>query len=167
MAAGDVKLVFGSEAALTITLNELAESATRAVGRESSAVVVTGNTVIDELVGGIITTAASVTSGEVIEVWVWGQYEDTPAYPGGITGINADLEPATPKNAYMRLIATITIDSTSSKAYYFGPTGIAQYFGGVLPPRWGVWVTQSTDQNLHTSGNSIYHQPVYQNVAAS
>ena len=167
MAQGDIKLVFGTEAALTITLNSLPESATWVTGRESTAVAATGATVLDELIGGIITTAASVTVGQVIEIWVWGQYEGTPAYPGGITGLDAALTPATPKNAYMQLVATITIDSTSSKAYYFGPSGIASYFGGILPPRWGVWVTQSSDQNLHTSGNAIYHQPVYQNVAPS
>lgn len=167
MAAGDLKLVYGTETALTITLNSLGESATRAAGRESTAVVNTSNLFLDCLLGGVITTAASVTSGEIIEVWVYGQYEDTPAYPGGVTGSDAALTPATPKGTYLKLAASITLDSTSSKAYYFGPISVAALFGGTLPPRWGVWVTQSTDQNLHTSGNAIYYQPVYMNAAQS
>lgn len=166
MAAGDQKLAFGSEAALTITLDNLAESATRAIGRESTAVVVTGNTVLDELLAGKIKTSASVTSGEIIEVWVYGQVEDTPTYPGGLTGSDAAATPSTPKEPYLRMAARIVIDDTSAKQYHFGPISVAQLFGGVLPPRWGVWVTQSTDQNLDNAGgnNAIWHQPVYAQV---
>lgn len=167
MAAGDVKLVYGSEVALTITLASLANSATRAAGRESTAVVNTANLFLDCLLGGVITTAASVNSGTIIEVWLYGQYEDTPAYPGGVTGSDATLTPATPQGTYLKLAASITIDSTSSKAYYFGPVSVAAFFGGNLPPRWGVYVTQSTNQALHTTGHGIYYQPVYANVAAA
>jgi len=166
MAAGDMKLAYGSEAALTITLDNLAESAGRSVGRESTVVAATGTTVVDELIGGKIKTIASATSGEIIEVWAYGQYEDTPAYPGGLTGIDAAATPATPKGTYMQLLASITLDAAGAKQYFFGPVSLASRFGGVLPPRWGVWVTQSTDQNLDNAGgnNAIYHQPVYMQV---
>lgn len=165
MAAGDITTAYGSEVALTITLDALAESGTRATGRESTAVTTTS--AIDYLVAGMIKTSASATSGEIIEVWAYGEMEDTPTYPGGLTGSDAAATPATPKGTYMRLLASITLDAAGAKQYYFGPVSLAAKFGGNLPDSWGVWVTQSTDQNLDNAGgtNGIWARPVYQQVA--
>jgi hypothetical protein len=168
MAAGDIKLAYGSSAALTITLASLAESATHVTGRESTAVANSSN-YQDELVGGKITTGTSPTAGEEIRVWVYAAVEDTPIYPDELDGTDSGetISSENIRNACLRLAEVISVDSTSDETYWFGPISVASLFGGVMPTHWGVFVTHSTDVNLNSTGSNhaIYHTPVYSTVA--
>lgn len=168
MAAGDIKRVYGSEAALTATLANLATSADLSVGRQSSVIDNTSDLVLDEFVAGKITAGTSPTNLKKIQVYAFGQVEDTPTYPGGAGASDAAWTPATPLASYLKLIATIATDATSDKAYWFGPIALAVFFGGVIPPRWGLWVTHNTAQNLKNAGGdqALWHQPIYNNVAS-
>ena len=82
----DEKIAYASSAALTITPASLATSATLVAGRESTAVVNTTNLYVDYLLAGKIMTGTTPTVSKQIQVWVYGQTEDTPLYPGTITG---------------------------------------------------------------------------------
>lgn len=170
MATGDITQREGASAALTITLASLAESATRVAGRESTAVA-SAEPAVDYLVGGKITTGTSPTSGEQIDVWVYGAVNDTPTYPDTITGSDAGvtLSSANIRNSALRLAATVIVDSTNDETYWVAPFSVASLFGGILPTHWGLFVTQSTDANLNaTAGNHAFSAtPIYSNVAQS
>jgi hypothetical protein len=117
MAAGDITTAYGSQTALTITLDALAESGTRTVGQQSAAVTTSG--AVDYLISGKIKTIASAEAGEIIEVWAYGEYESTPAYPGGFDGSNGARTPAQPQGVYLRLLASITLSAADAVQYYF------------------------------------------------
>jgi hypothetical protein len=168
MAAGDIKTAWGTEAALTVTLASLATSATFVSGRESTAVAATGTTVEDELLSGKITTGTSPTAAKEIRVYVYGQIEDTPTYPDVLDGTDSaeTITDTELLGTAIRLVEVIPTDDSSDQTYYFGPVGLAQYFGGLLPPRWGVFISHNTGVNLNSTGSNhaIWHQPVYRQV---
>lgn len=168
----DVKLAYGSSAALTIGLHStpLASSSSLVAGRESTAVDNTTNKYIDALLSGKITTGTSPTGnpGQIL-VYVYGSYEDTPTYPDVLDGTDSDetFTSAGILNGSVNLIAAISTDTTSNRTYWFGPRSVANCFGGVMPKFWGVFVTQSSGVALNsTSGNhAIWYTPVYETVA--
>lgn len=161
----DTKLAYGSSAALTITLASLATSATHLTGRESTAVVNTTNLYLDYLLAGKITLSSTTPTAGQIQVWVYGQQEDTPTYPDGITGIDAgiSLTSENVRNSALRLAAVLATGAFASRTHWIHPLSIRNLFGGIVPKRWGVFVTHNTVQNLHTTaGNhALWHTPVY------
>jgi hypothetical protein len=173
MAAGDGKLQLGSSAAFTITLASLATSSTRVAGRESTAVAISGlQPVIDVLIGGKVTVGTTPTASTQIDVWVYGNVDDTPTYPDVLDGTDSDetITSAGIRNAAMHLLVSMEVDATTSdRAYWFAPRGIAKLFGGVLPKNIGVWVSHNTAVNLNSTGGNhvISYTPVYLNVAQS
>lgn len=151
----DIKTAYASSADLTITLASLATSSGLTAGRQSTVVDNTTNLYVDYLVGGKITTGTTPTAG-TIEVWAFGSFDDTPVYPDALgatdaayTATSADI-----KRAALRLLASIPNDTTSNRAYSFGPVSIAAAFGGSVPKKWGVAVLHSTVAALNsTAGN--------------
>jgi hypothetical protein len=148
--------VYGSATAMTMTLASLASSTSDA-GRESTAVDNKDtDDAIDCLVGGKVTTGTSPVATRQIEVWLYGSYNDTD-FSGGASGTDAALTPDF--KGLLRLLVIIPTSATSDKAYRWGPYSVAQAFGGTMPVRWGVWITQNTNVNLNaTAGN---HEVVY------
>lgn len=173
MAAGDGKLVWGSSAALTITLASLASDANRLAGRESAAVDLTGiAALIDVLVGGKIRVGTTPTTATQIDVWVYASINDGPTYPDVFDGTDSaeTVTSAGIRNAALKLLASLEVDSaTSDRDYWFAPRSIAALFGGVLPKRFGIFVTHNTGVALNATGGNhvIDYTPVYFNVAQS
>jgi len=163
--AGNILADQAASAAFTITLTGLATSATKVAGRESTAVAVGANDYLDYLIGGKLTTGTSPTVSKSIDVWVYGAIEDDPIYPVNITGSDAAATMASEnqRNSALKLLHTIVVDNTSDRPYSFGPSGIAQLFGGGLPTDFGVWVTHDTAVNLNaTAANqAIYHTGIF------
>ena len=148
---------YGTPTAMAITLASLASS-TVDVGRESAAINQMDTTdAVDVIVGGKITTGTTPTTARQIEIWIAASYDDVE-FTGGATGADAGLT-ATDVKTNMQLLCIIPTVATSNKTYHFGGMGIAQLFGGVLPPQWSVFVTHNTGVNLNsTAGN---HEIVY------
>lgn len=170
MAAGDIKLVYGTDSALTITLASLPSDTNLLAGQEATAFDNTSGLNLDALVGGKITTGTGPTTGRRIEIWAVAQFNNTPTYPDVFDGTNS-AETVSSRDilfACARLVASITTDANSDRTYYFGPTSLAGLFGGVLPPRVSLFVVHNTGVNLNaTAGNhEINVKPVYANVAA-
>jgi hypothetical protein len=165
----DVKLAYGSSAALTITLASLATDTSLLTGRESTAVDNSGSKYLDELISGNIRVGTSPTTGKVIEIWAYGSLSDSPTYPDVFDGTDSaeTVTSAGVKNSALKLIHTIETEATSDRDYAFGPIGLAQFFGGTLPKFWGIFVTHNTAVNLNSTGgnHNITHTPVYQTVA--
>ena len=55
-------------------------------------------------------------------------------------------------NGIVKLAASLVIDSTSNRDYFFGPVSIASLFGGSLPKFWGVFVAHDTAVALNATG---------------
>lgn len=163
--AGDILHEWGSSAAYTITLTGLATSSTKVAGRESTAISHTTADPLDYLVGGKITTGTSPTSAKTIDVWVYASIDDTPTYPDVFDGTDSaeTVTSENVRNSALKLLASMVVDNTSDRTYWFGPTGIAQLFGGGLPKNHGLFVTHDTAVNLNAtaSNHALSYTPIY------
>lgn len=166
----DVKLAYGTEADVTITLASLATSASKLVGRQSTAIDNSVNKFLDYLVSGKITTGTTPTTAKSIEVWCVAALDyAAPTYLGGFGATDAAGPTliAENKNSICKLVASIATVATSDQTYSFGAVSLAALFGGVIPPKFVFFVTHDTGVNLNsTAGNhQIRLQPVYETVA--
>lgn len=164
----DLKIAYGTEVAVSITIHGMAASATLVAGAEGDAIDNTSNKYLDYLLGGKITTGTSPTAG-TIEIWGMGQINDSPIYPDQIDGANS-AETMTSRDILLgagKLCAVLTTDSNSNRTYWFGPSSVASLFGGSVPPRWTPFVTQATVAALNntSSNQELNIQPVYATAA--
>jgi len=142
-------------ATLTITLASLATSATRVVGRESTAINETSNLYLGQLLSVGVTTGTTPTAS-FIDIWVYGSRDEVPNYPDVLDGTDSaeTFADENSRNSAMHLVHTIANDTTSDQTYWMAIRDIAPYFGGWLPAFWGVFIAHSTGVNLNaTAGN--------------
>lgn len=171
MAAGDFDLQWAADTDLTITLASLASDTNLLAGRESTAVVSSSQTFVEDyLLSGQITTGTTPTDNRVIEVWAYAQINDTPTYPDVLDGTdsNETITSDDIKAAILRQVVIIGTDNTSDQAYPFAPVSVVGLFGA-LPQRWGTFVVHNTGVNLNSTGGNhfISAAPQYGNVASS
>lgn len=164
----DIKEAYAASAAYTITLASLATSATLVAGREGTAISNTTNLYLDYLVGGKITVGTTPTVDKTIEIWLYGSVNDTPTYPDVLDGTDSDetITSVNVKKGALRLLDRLFVDATSDRAYWFGPVGIAQAFGGRIPKNHGLFVVHDTAVNLNsTGGNHVINYTGQYNTA--
>lgn len=165
----NVKVEYAASAALTMTLASLASDTNLLAGRQSTAVDNSSNKYLDYLVGGKVKAGTSPTASKSIELWLFGQEDDTPTYPDtlGASDANVTMTTSDIKNAAMFLIQAIPTDSTTGRVYWFRPTGIAQYFGGAVPKHWGIFIVHNMGVALDSTGGNhvLSYQPIYATVA--
>lgn len=163
----DIKLAYGSASDATITLASLASDTNLLAGRESSEIVNTSTLALDYLVSGKITAGTSPTASRSIEVWAVGSWDGTN-WPDVFDGTDSaeTITSADIKASVCRLLAAMATANTSDRTYHFGPVSVAAAFGGVVPPKFVVFVVHNTGVNLNsTAGNhQIRLQPVYETV---
>lgn len=151
--------------AITITLANLASSSSLVVGRESTIVTNVSNLYMDALVSGQITVGTTPTVDKQILVYVYAPLKHvsgTPTLPIATTTALTGADAAATFEAYqlnqLRLAAVATVIATSDRAYSFAPFSVAALFGGVLPIKWGLFLTHNTGVNLNaTAGNHWFH----------
>ena len=146
---------YASTADIVCDVSSLATSSTFQGGYESTQQDNTSNLYTDALVEGIITTGTSPTLGASIRVYAWGATVSLATVAKDTLDGTASAETLTVADPdFLRQIASITITATSNITYAFGPINLAQYFGGVMPNYWGLFVTHNTGVNLNaTAGN--------------
>ena len=164
----DIKLAYGTASDATITLASLASDTNLLAGRESSAIDNSTTLALDYLVSGKITAGTSPTAARSIEVWVVGSWDGT-TWPDVFDGTGDSGETITSadiKASVCRLLAAMATANTTDRTYHFGPVSVASVFGGVVPPKFVVFVVHNTGANLNsTAGNhQIRLQPVYETV---
>lgn len=161
---------YGSVSAYTITLASLATDANLRSGRHATAVDYSALNCVDIHVTGRITSPASGSTAGVIEVWAYGNLDDTPTYPIGAAASDGALNPGSRDlifagfgGAYQRPLITITTDTTNARSYDFGPISLAQHFGGEVPKLGGLFVVHTAGATLHaTAGNHfLKYRPVF------
>ena len=164
----DIKTAYGTASDVTITLASLASDTNLLAGRESTAIDNTSTLALDYLVSGKITAGTSPTASRQIEVWAVGSWDGTN-WPDVFDGTESaeTITSADIKAAACRLLAVMATANTSDRTYHFGPVSVAAAFGGVVPPKFVVFVVHNTAVALNaTSGNhQIRLQPTYETVA--
>jgi len=145
------KISYGTSTAITITLNSLASSAT--VGRQSTVVDNTSNLFDDVYVTVIITTSASALgSDKSVYVYFTGS-EDGTNYDQD-DGVMGTTDAAYTINASSNLKGPGVISCITSSKVYNRTFILSQFFGGIVPRKWGMVVCNFTNQSLSASGNS-------------
>lgn len=169
--AGDIKLKYpAASTALTVTnLHSLASAQDWAAGWSGASVNNTSNVYLDYLYGGTFTTHASNRAAGLINVYVIAALNDTPTWPAtasGTIGTEGALSftDTEERDSLCRLLVSIVVDTTASAVYTFPPTGIAQLFGGWVPPYHAIYVGQNcsttTTAGLAAAGSALYYTPV-------
>lgn len=161
-----IKIEYGTTANLTFTsLASLAASSTHLSGAESGAVDNTSNKYVDYLLSGKITAGAANTQVGRIDVNVIGLLDDS-TFPDVFDGTDS-AETVTSdgiKKGICKLAASIVTEAVNDRIYYFGPVSVAALFGGVLPRKFSVFITQTahTSTNaLAASGQQVTVTPIY------
>lgn len=150
---------YSSKTALTITLASLAADATQVAGRESNQVDNTTNKYSTALLEGFVTVGTTPTINKTVLVYVWGAGESlATTAKDSLDGTDSDETIATAgvRDGFLKLAATLIVDSTTSnRRYDFGEVDVAAVLGvAVLPPFWGVFVTQNTGVSLNATGGN-------------
>jgi hypothetical protein len=156
----NVKLAYSASANFTLTLASLASSATG--GRESTEIDNTTDLYLDALVYVKVVLGAGTSGNDkAVYIYAYGGPDGT-AYPDAVTGANAAITLNDPTQ--LRLIGVI--NAPTSAGTFDGYFSVAQAFGGVLPPWWGIVVRNYSGIALSaTEGNHAYSwRGVYQTV---
>jgi hypothetical protein len=170
--AGDLKMKYpaASTALAVTTLHSLASSQDWTAGWGGISVNNTSNVYLDYLYGFTFTTHASNRQAGSINIYVIAALNDTPTWPAVSSGTlgTADATIAftdtEERDTLCRLLGSITVDNTASAIYTFPATGIAQLFGGWVPPYHAIYIAQNcsttTTAGLASSGSAVYYTPV-------
>jgi hypothetical protein len=151
--------------AITITLASLAATS----ARESNTVDNTTNLLLDALVRlrvKVDTTAPA--NDKAVYVYAWGIIDSsaTPAataYPDAVTGSDAAITLQSPTQ--LRLIGVLNTPSAST-TYKSEPLSVAGAFGGSLPPKWGIVVSNSSAVLTAVAGDhALEYVGVYSTTA--
>lgn len=138
----ETKMKYGGDVALAVTA-----WVTSLLTQEWATSAIFDNTAslfMDVEVGGIIegdTVTGIIAAGESFDIYILGQFSETATDMGG--GINALLDAAAEQvedvdfvKANLTLLVSLLVEPTApdvDQGYTFGPIGIAQFFGGVMP----------------------------------
>lgn len=162
---------WGSWTDFTLTAASLASDTNLLAGRAST--VATLANVLDVQIAGQITVGTTPTANTQIEVWVYGDVSNTPTYPDGITGTDANKTITSTEIKYAGLggirrpqapLAIMKVDSTTSnRAYTFGPVSIRSVFGDLPPAKLGIFIVHNTGAALNaTAGNHfVRYRAIY------
>lgn len=168
MAAGDVKLAFGASSALTQTsLDGISSSSTHVAGWESGAIDNSTNLYLDYIINAKIQVESTGLSAGEIRLYLVAELDDS-TWPDVFDGTES-AETVTDteiRDAICRLAAISATDTTASRVYYLNCPSVAAVFGGTVPRKFVVFITQSTGTTLETTGdpNQVYVKGVYQTV---
>ncbi len=167
MAAGDIKRAYVASSNLTVTnLAGLAASSTWVAGWESDAIDNTSNLYDDYRVTAKITVESSGLSAGEIRLYLVGMLDDS-TWPDVFDGTESaeTITDTEIRDAICRLGAMSATDTTASRVYYLECPSIAAVFGGNLPSKFLVFITQSTGTTLETSGQQVTVKGSYFTVA--
>jgi len=152
----EIKPKYSANTNITITLTDLSSSAARTTGRESLVVDNSSTRYRDVLLSGKITVGATPTVDTAIDIWVYSNKNDTPAYASPLDGTDSavSFNSAYQRDSCLKLIHTLMVDTTANASYEFTGIPVAPYFGGTMPKYWGLFVVHNTASALNsTAGN--------------
>jgi hypothetical protein len=111
------------------------------------------------MVGGLWTVGSTPTISTSCLIYVFSVLNDTPGYPDVFDGTASaeTLTSAGVGQGFLRLAATLNVDSTNSNVAYNCTFSVASLFGGIMPLKWGLFITHNSGVNSNsTSGNHVW-----------
>ena len=152
-----VTVNYASPASITIAPENVASSSSFVAGVESDAIDNSTNKYVDALVSGFWTCGTTPTTNTQVNIYVYAQHDDTPTYQDVFDGTSSaeTVTSAGVLAGVVKLLGSLSVDSTTSnRAYYLAPASVAQRFGGVLPKRWGLFISHNTGVNSNTTAGN-------------
>jgi hypothetical protein len=147
-----------SGTAITISLASLATSSTFVAGRESNEIDWTAILKDDALLEGKIRVGTTPTANTQINIYLWGRYVSLATAPLDVLDGVDSAETITSAGVLVSFLAppiVLQVDSTTTDRDYCLPaTSVAQRFGGIMPPFWGIYVAHNTGANLNSTGGN-------------
>jgi hypothetical protein len=171
MAAGDIKLIYGTAFDLTITLASLASDANLLTGRESALIDLSTDGWEDFLISGKITTAGTPTANRSIQLFGIASYDGT-SWPDVFVGSDGGrtISSNLIKPYICGALTEIATDATA-RTYHFSGLSLRSAFRSLvgLPPKLSLFATHSTGVALSsTAGDHLIRiQPIRRQVAQS
>lgn len=167
---GAVTLSYRASSTITIAPQNVASSATFVAGVESDVIDNTSNKDEDILLGGVWTAGTTPTANTQVQIFVVAARDDTPTW-GDVFDGTSSAETVTSAGVLAgiaKLAAVLNVDTnTSNRAYECAPFSVAQLFGGVVPPKFVLFIAHNTGVNSNsTAGNHVWKATgVSRNVA--
>ena len=136
-----IRPTYAAAAVIACTLTGLANGASRQSAMQDNSV----NLFLDALVSLTLKTAAgTLSTTPYVDVFAYALGDAAgagPNYTDGATGADAGF--TMPANTNLKQIGRVNVNSAASNTYS-PPMSVAQAFGGNLPLRWGLVVTNSS-----------------------
>ena len=151
-------ITYSAEAALTLGVENLATSSTFVAGRESTVVDNTSNKYVDVHLYGKIQVGTTPTANTQILVYVFAAPGDSATYPDVMDGTDSaeTITSAGVGRQFLKLAASLDVDTNTSDRDYPFFAELAGVFGGTMPQRWGVFVTHNTGVNTNTTAGNHF-----------
>lgn len=154
-----VTTTYGTRTTITIAPENVASSSTFVAGVESGVIDNTTDKFVDVLVSGLWTSGTTPTANTQVLIYV-GALRDDTVYPDVFDGTSSaeTVTSAGVGRGFLKLAAVLDVDSnTTGRAYDCGPFSVAKLFGGVMPPKWFLFITHNTGVNSNTTaGNHVW-----------
>jgi len=138
----ETKITYGSDVALAVTEWD----ATLAAGQFATSAIFDNTTdlFVDVLCGGVLELDATTpVAGDTMDIYISGQYSGTATdMTGAIDALfgaaTEEVEDTAFVKANLILFKSVSVEATTpatAQGYHWGPIGVAQFFGGVMPQR--------------------------------
>ncbi|MCC6362213.1 MAG: hypothetical protein IT165_01745 [Bryobacterales bacterium] len=150
-----IRTQFGPVTNFTITLNGLATGA----ARSSAKIENQGTRYVDAICQFKIKPASgSLGDRYGVYFFAWGATDDaSPIYPAGVTGVDEAVS-VTLETLSIREIGSVYVPG--SGIIISQPFSVAQAFGNVLPPVWGVLAVNRCGLALDATDNIAFWRGV-------
>ncbi len=111
---------------------------------------------VDALVGGLLeagTVTGTLAAGESLDLYIIGQYDTDTAgdVNAGIEALLIEGAELADSTAFVKenliLMTSIQLESgtpDTSQMYHWGPIGVAQFFGGIMPKEFMILLHNNT-----------------------
>lgn len=155
-------LIYSSNTAITFDISSLGTSSTFVAGRESTQVDNTTNEYIDatvfvEGIAGHASTAPTI--GQQIRLYIWGARESLATTAIDVLDGTDSAETLSHESVLrsMRLVASPSVtEATANLSYWIQPFTVAQFFGGVMPKFWGLYLAHNHTGALAAAQSGLF-----------
>lgn len=166
---------YAASSNLTVTnLHSLAASAGLLAGWTSGTIDNTTDKHLDKVITAQFTTSSANRQAGQIQVWAYAMLDDSN-WPGSLFSAGsagtqgaATIIDDEQKNEVMRLLWSTTTDTTNGDVHNMPPTSVRAAFGGILPPKFAVFVTAacatSTNACFAASGNQVTVKGYFESI---
>ena len=161
---------YRASANLTVTnLHSLASSQSWIGGWTSGTIDNTTNLDLDILLSAMFTIASANNQPGEIRVHVYAMLDDSTwpdIFSSGTEGTEgaATVHDTEQYDSHMRMIWSTVVDTGTAEVHCMPKTGIAQFFGGVLPSKFAIFISQNASTvataGLAASGNQVTTQGI-------